>query len=230
MTDFFLDPFKDPPYPRETPWPIVGISGKAGSGKDTLAALLVKQHGYHRRALADPIRELLNDRFDWDPEFWNSREWKETRNAAAGNKSPRDWSQWLGTEVGRGLAGDDVWVNALARDWALMEYPLLVVPDIRFNNEAEWIRSIGGIMVNVTRPGVAPVRSHRSEAGVDEDLIDLSLRNDGSPQSVLLDFTTWWDIKLTARTVPKGVHMYLLGHRVGESWATQFYETARSGL
>ncbi len=225
MTEPFLDAFDVLQRPRDVPWPIVGISGKAGSGKDTLASLLVEQHKYCRRALADPIRELLNERFGWEPEFWTSRTWKETRVASAGNKSPRDWAQWLGTDVGRELAGDDVWVYTLARDWARMEHPLLVVPDIRFDNEAEWIHSIGGVMVNVERPGIAQIHPHRSENGVDPALIDLNIRNDRSARSLLSDFSAWWNLKLSSRTVPKGTHMYLLGHRVGEQWASQFYET-----
>lgn len=39
---------------------IVSVSGLAGSGKDTLGNVLVKNHGFTRIALADPLRELCS--------------------------------------------------------------------------------------------------------------------------------------------------------------------------
>jgi hypothetical protein len=168
--------------------PVIGFTGKAGAGKDTLAAWLVENHGYKRYSLADPIKDLLNARFGWKPEQWDDRVWKEDPNGIHGCHhstrdgyvpfSPRSWAQWLGTEVGRALAGQDVWVNALFVKAAAEGSHRIVIPDVRFDNEAAAIRHMGGAVIRVTRdvPGVAP---HVSESGVDEELTDYTVKNSG---------------------------------------------------
>lgn len=159
--------------------PIIGITGKAGAGKDTLAKHLVSGWGYVRYSLADPIKDMLNARFGWDPANWEDRYWKE--NDLYGGFSPRSWAQWLGTEVGRTLAGQDVWINALLVKAAWNGHAKrCVIPDVRFDNEAEAIINNGGIVIRVLRdvPGVA---QHVSEAGVNDLWVDYTIYNDGNP-------------------------------------------------
>lgn len=157
--------------------PIIGFTGKAGAGKDTLAACAAR-FDYIRYSLADPIKDLLNARFDWDQTWWDDRDWKE--NARYGGFSPRSWAQWLGTEVGRHLAGEDVWVDALlAKAAANGHAKRCVIPDVRFNNEAKKIQDMGGIVVYVDRY-TAPVARHVSERGVDDLYIDYEINNNGS--------------------------------------------------
>lgn len=165
--------------------PIVGFTGKAGAGKDTLAACAAR-FGYARYSLADPIKDLLNARFGWKPEWWDNREWKETPRYIHGCSSylaafsPRSWAQWLGTEVGRTLAGDDVWVNALlAKAAANGHGKRCVVPDVRFNNEARKIQEMGGIIIHVFRD-VPSVEAHVSERGVDDLYLDYTINNNGT--------------------------------------------------
>lgn len=157
--------------------PIIGFTGKAGAGKDTLAARAAR-FGYVRYSLADPIKDLLNARFDWHPDLWNDRQWKE--HIPYDGFSPRSWAQWLGTEVGRTLAGEDVWVNALlAKAAANGHAKNCVIPDVRFNNEAKKIQDMGGIVIYVDRV-VPAVEGHVSERGVDDLYIDYEINNNGS--------------------------------------------------
>lgn len=170
---------------------IIGLTGKAGAGKDTVAEYLSREYGYVRYSLADPIKDLLNARFGWSPTYWESREWKEAPWPAHGSDqtfliprpfSPRSWAQWLGTEVGRTLAGPDVWVNALfAKAASEGNYGCMVIPDVRFNNEAEAVQKKGGIVINVWRD-VPAVEGHVSERGVDDLYIDYEIRNSGTKE------------------------------------------------
>lgn len=57
---------------------------------------------------------------------------------------------------------------------------LRVVPDVRFDNEAAYVHSVGGIVVRVVRPGQLSTDTHASEAGVSDALVDLLVRNDGN--------------------------------------------------
>ncbi len=187
---------------------IVGITGRAGVGKDTVADWLVDEHGFVKRGLADPIKALLNKRFGWRVEDWQNREWKESPavsgvfsdaefgiiGAQDPLLSPRELAQWLGTEVGRHLAGQDVWVNELFKHWKeernKLLVPRLVIPDVRFNNEATRIKKEGGVVIRIARevPGVA---THISEHGIDRNLVSKSFYNGGTVQELLADVGKW---------------------------------------
>ena len=43
---------------------IIGITGKAGAGKDTVADYLISHEGFKKIALADPIKRLVKDVFE----------------------------------------------------------------------------------------------------------------------------------------------------------------------
>jgi hypothetical protein len=181
---------------------LIGITGVAGVGKDTLADYLVREHKFVKYALADPIKRLLNDRFGWTMEDWQDRAWKERSEINAGWKkhggrhfSPRSWAQWLGTEVGRFLAGEDVWAHKMADAWhaldreivyyrdLAMDPPrgqLMVVPDVRFDNEARIIGNLGGVVIRVVRQDAKPVEQHASELGVDNRYVHCMVENYGS--------------------------------------------------
>lgn len=186
--------------------PIIGITGKAGAGKDTLALHLVTKYNYHRRAFADPIKELLNERFGWEMSQWDDREWKERPNSIYGSRwqgsedgkfgragreffdtfSPRSWAQWLGTEVGRNTFGEDCWVDAMDR-WCRANMggeDRLVIPDVRFNNEAEWIQRMGGRIIRVSRPDTPGVAPHASEHGIDDTYVNFFLVNNTSIENM----------------------------------------------
>jgi hypothetical protein len=143
----------------------------------------VQEYGYEKRPISGPIKALLNSRFGWTDSDWANREWKEAPNPRAGAPtppgdffSPRSWAQWLGTEMGRYIAGDDVWINLALRR---LDGPV-VLPDVRFDNEARAVLESGGAVIRVLRPGVAPVNAHVSEKGVSEHLIDADIHNTGS--------------------------------------------------
>ena len=101
--------------------------------------------------------------------------------------SGRQLLQWFGTEGGRKTFGEDFWIDqTLPRDsMKLLDLygtpPIIAVTDVRFNNEAERIKSFtGGVMWKVVRTGTRTERIdiHASEAGVDPALIDATIIND----------------------------------------------------
>ena len=96
-----------------------------------------------------------------------------------GKVTPRIMMQTLGTEWGRALLPDlwlRVWQHELASD-----AHVVTVPDVRFDNEAELIREIGGTIVHVQRKPTADmlaVPAHASEAGIKRVKGDIIFRND----------------------------------------------------
>jgi len=87
-----------------------------------------------------------------------------------GGKTPRHAMQTLGTEWGREFIGEDVWVNAWKAKYQREAHSIrtqptqpVVVEDIRFQNEVDMVRDLGGIVFFVARPGVVADNTHISE-------------------------------------------------------------------
>lgn len=161
---------------------IVGISGRKGSGKTTLAQHLVLYApvGVARRvSFADPIRAMLSALGVPDI-YYNMKDEPVPELCGV---STRRAMQSLGTEWGRGMIHTELWVRAaMRRAMRQRDVDLVVFDDVRFDNEARAIREQGGIVIRVVRPGVVNTDTHASEAGVsdcyvDHDVCNLNLDN-----------------------------------------------------
>lgn len=160
---------------------IVGLTGLAGSGKDTVASMLCITQGFVQIALADPLRAGLTAMFGVTDEQLADRTLKEQPIDWIG-QSPRGLLQTLGTEWGRHHVASDIWLRvaeqriaALRRSPPCLHIAGVVVSDIRFGNEAAWIRAQGGEVWQILRPGaegLAPATAaHESERGLLGDLV-----------------------------------------------------------
>lgn len=177
---------------------LIGISGYAGSGKDTLADLLAIHHCYRVVHLADGVREalrLLNPIVGYpipDETYEpTTPTWAETVGAdgyPVAKIGPygdeiRRLQQVMGTEIGREMFGEDVWVDLLFR--TITPGELVAIPDMRFPNEFRRIRRANGMVVRISRPGVGPANDHSSETALDGLQHDLVIQNDGEPDAML---------------------------------------------
>lgn len=153
---------------------LLGIHGFAGSGKDTAADVLAAD-GWLRRALADAMKHICQDLFDWDPERLWGPSAKRNEVDPKWGFSARDALVPLGTEWGRTL-NEDLWIRVLCA--RLPKETDVVITDVRFQNEVDFIAARGGATIEILRPGVGP-GAHASEAGGLVRL-DGSVRNDGS--------------------------------------------------
>ena len=144
---------------------LIGIAGKAGAGKDTVADYLCGRHQFIKYSLSTPIKAALCAMFGWHPAVFESRKFKEAPQEILGGKSPRQLMQTLGTEWGRNLVDQDLWLG-LAERHVKESGCSTVIPDIRFENEADMIRANGGQIWHVTRD-VEEVALHSSEGGIE---------------------------------------------------------------
>lgn len=153
---------------------LLGLTGKAGSGKDT-AAIALRSLGFVRVAFADPIRDML--RALGVSEEHMSGPAKEMPVPHLG-LSYRRLAQTLGTEWGRTL-DPDFWIRvARERIACQLGHSPVVVTDVRFDNEARLIREMGGALLQIERPGIPAVAAHVSEAGVDPEFVHAVVFND----------------------------------------------------
>lgn len=157
---------------------VVGITGRAGAGKTTLASLIP---GAVVMQFADPLYAAVSCMTGL-PEAMLRHPLHKEREIPWLGKSPRQLLQTLGTEWGRGMVREDVWLLAARRRidaWRDAGASVVVLADVRFDNECEMIRDLGGQVWGVFRSGGGG-HDHSSEAGVDPALVDLWLQNSGS--------------------------------------------------
>lgn len=160
----------------DTKFHLVGLTGKAGSGKDTFAKFLQKQDVYRKVAFADTIKDMLCVMLGVTREKLEDRKYKEATNLDL-LTSPRYMLQTLGTEWGRELIHKDIW-NILTKRKIehYLQYRNVVVTDVRFDNEADMIRSKGGVIVHMLRNDSNKM-DHASEAGITMHSIDWIIHN-----------------------------------------------------
>ena len=138
---------------------IIGTIGFIGCGKGTVADILVEKHGFVKLSFADAVKDATAAIFGWqrsllEGDTEESREFRETRDEWWSEKTgkhitPRYMLQIMGTEAGRDVFHKDIWVYALERKMEM--YQNVVIADVRFPNEIEWMRSKGGFAVRVSR-------------------------------------------------------------------------------
>jgi hypothetical protein len=169
--------------------PLVGITGRARSGKDTFAGLLQTYLGGTIYSMADPIRNMLRGLgINMSDPYWQVR--KEESIPIFG-KSPRELMQTLGTEWGRQLVNPQIWVILAHRERMNAINSAMIVPDIRFDNEANWVRKSGGLIVRIERDNLPSVKAHSSEIGILMYPQDIVVKNNGTLE----------DLQIAAREV-----------------------------
>lgn len=125
---------------------LIGLIGPKESGKDTLADYLVSHYRFQKHAFADPIKQICRIMFLLDPEQLNDHTLKETIDKKWG-LTPRQMMQKLGTDVIRNIWDNDFWLKHI--DFRLDFNNDIVISDVRFPNEAQWIKDRGGILVRI---------------------------------------------------------------------------------
>jgi Domain of unknown function (DUF4406) len=173
---------------------LIGLSGYARSGKDTVADYLVDSYGYKKMSFADPMKQALltlNPTIDvgGTPAALSQAILMGWDDLKAISSDIRPLLQRMGTEVGRNMWGEDFWVNAALN--SIPDGSKVVFADVRFPNEAAAIKSLGGTVIRVKRDGVGPANSHVSETALDDYVFDTVIDNSGSIE----------DLKLTVKTI-----------------------------
>ena len=132
---------------------IIGICGLIGSGKGTVADILVEQ-GFKKVSFADKLKDGVSTIFGWDRAMLEgdtdeSRTWREQRDDFWSDETkmevtPRLVLQLFGTDCMRNGFDDGVWVSLLKKTVLDNLEQNYVIPDVRFENEINMIRDIGG--------------------------------------------------------------------------------------
>lgn len=193
---------------------VIGFTGKARSGKDTAAEQVVRHYMAYNHSctefyetvdpamesFAGPIKSMVAMLLDFYgigtvtqhetlyPYIDGDK--KEEVIESIGT-SPRILMQTLGTDWGRKLIDENIWLNCMRERLVRWEESarhgkngaVVCITDVRFDNEAEMIKELGGEIVQITRPEAEKLSvgydDHISEIGIRPDLIDMTIDNSG---------------------------------------------------
>ena len=148
---------------------LIGLAGPAGVGKDTAADYIEQLYGLKKYALAGPIKDALAS-MGFAREIYDADDMKDVIIPHIG-VSYRKMAQTLGTEWGRSLH-PEFWLGLADIGYQILppHVPGMVVSDIRFENEAAWVRE-NGLLIHISgasrRTLAADGKGHASEAGLE---------------------------------------------------------------
>ena len=177
---------------------VIGLGHYSRTGKDTLANYIVEELAIlapgltvRKRSFAQKLKEVAHDLYGWcglqDADFYNVKENEHLRQEKLPNIDLTPVEVWckLGTDAVRNQVYQNTWSDYLVRN--LDDNSAVVIPDVRFPNEVEAIRSVEGVLVKVVRPGYEPLNTTADQALADYDGWDYVVGQSGE-LSELRDF------------------------------------------
>ncbi len=165
---------------------LISFSGKEGSGKTFCADLLCSHYGYIKVKMAKPIKDMIRTLGLNDNHIEGHL--KDVPCDLLDGSTPRWAMQSLGTEWGRSLISENLWLNR----WATIVQQNLnmnssvVVDDTRFPNELKKVRELNGVVIGLRRNANHDV-THSSEFSSWDDL---------EPDFMIDNDETWDEFKL----------------------------------
>lgn len=196
---------------------IIGLCGRARHGKSTLAAQLTAFLGgaayVQRTSFAEPLKDMLAT-FGLQPEHLYGEQ-KMEKLAILGGQTPRWAMQSLGTDWGRKMIYRDIWLDAWARKVQSKPQPIVIVDDVRFASEIEFLQDHGALLIEVYRPALMPhtlrgwawhwIRSRFAHASERVNFAEHEISrvlNDMTPEALLTTVVSRWPELLDYRPLP----------------------------
>jgi hypothetical protein len=179
---------------------IIGICGLKSSGKSTLARLLCDRKGFVRLPFAAPSRDMLHALLLYQGASYVTidrilnGDLKEEPSEYFNGRTYRHVIQTLGTEWGRDLIDDNLWVSAWSRK--VDHYFHVVVDDLRFLTEAIAIQERKGIVIRIERDGTDVGDQHRSETEMRSIRHNYTIDNNRSKEDLWEQMRLILDIEL----------------------------------
>lgn len=166
---------------------LIGLSGRAGSGKDTVANYMVNNYNYTKLSFGKVLKDVVSCIFGW-PRYLLEGDTKESREFR--EKEDKWWSEHLkikitpriamqkiGTDVFRMHFHQDIWLLILKKQ--ITKYDKIVVTDIRFLNEYNMIKNMGGNVFKISKSNIIK-DTHLSENILDNIQFKYEIDNNGT--------------------------------------------------
>lgn len=177
---------------------VIGLNGEAGSGKSEAAQELIDEHGFTLVKFAGPLKAMLRAFYTevgLDVDMVERKiegDLKEQPCSHLCGKTPRHAMETIGTEWGRDLIGQDLWIKAWRNRVSSEEGPV-VTDDVRFDNEADEITGQCGIVLKLLPKEVRRKKSkHAAEKGITGNRVEAVIKNDGTVEDLRSRISTFY--------------------------------------
>lgn len=169
---------------------IIGVCGDIGSGKDTLASILIEEKGFIKLSFAGALKDAVSVIFGWDRDLLEgltkeSREWREKIDDWWSNRlnipelTPRWVLQNWGTELFRNYFHQDIWLASVENKINKLSNKNIVITDCRFSNEIETIKRLDCKIICIKRDS-CKTGHHISDIAWKNTNFDEVIENNGS--------------------------------------------------
>ncbi len=172
---------------------LIGLSGLKGCGKSTVAKRLCEKYAFTEFSFADPLKRGVMEMFGLDYEQVYVR--KENTDPFW-DVMPRKLLQIVGTDLIRNQLPlllpemRQVWIRRMERNLVTHSSQNIVISDVRFEDEAAFVRNKGGVLLRVHRPALICTDMHESELlGFD---YDEALLNQGTLDEFYRTIDDWY--------------------------------------
>lgn len=177
---------------------IIGLCGEQGSGKDTVANILISEYGFVKLTFASTLKDVVAILFSWPRDLLEglteeSRLWRETVDDFWSAKlsipsfTPRKALQMIGTDLFRIHFNNDIWINIIENKIGAMlknnPNTNIVISDCRFTNEFSLIKQFSDShIIMILRENNNSINKlyHSSETEWINYNFDVILQNDNS--------------------------------------------------
>lgn len=163
---------------------LIGIHAKPRAGKDSVCNYLLKTKSLIRFGPSVQVKKTTAAMFNIPEEYLYDDDMKDTIDPYWGI-SYREMAQKVGKESSRDIFGEDFWIRHVEK-YLHHDLPItksgIILADIRYKNEVEWVKQKGGKVIFITRKNkpAAANETHPAEIGLPEELADFIIRNDGT--------------------------------------------------
>ena len=174
------------------PFFVIALSGKKGSGKDTVADMLQfyfkLYHGEEttKHAFADPVRKIAGIVASVDDVYFEDRDLKEQPIFFDdSNRTPRDYLRLVGQAL-KSAIDEDIWVRLLGRSAFVYMTSSCIVTDVRFRNELDFVKENGAFVIKIERDDNMSdndVSETEMDSFKDEEF-DLIIKNNGDKEEL----------------------------------------------
>ena len=132
---------------------ILAFAGKSGVGKDTAAWFLVKMFEGKKvgpmLSFAQPLKMACSYMLGYPTSLpFSSQAMKNV--PGFGGRTPKEVAQFMGTEVARNMLHPDIWVHLMHQEISYL-HRTVIITDLRFQNEYEYIMQNGGHVIHIHR-------------------------------------------------------------------------------
>lgn len=173
----------------------IGITGKKGHGKDTIADYIVENYDAAKLAFAYEIKEWIkiidpilpfqdgHVRLSELLKIYTFEELKRQETESHG-KELRRLAQLIGTEIGRERIGEDFWIKQFEKFAEKSRHKIIIVSDMRFVNESECVKSKNGLIWRVVNENIKNEDKHKSETEMDNIIVNNLIYNNTTKESL----------------------------------------------